>query len=989
MVTNTTLFDQFKDGLLAMDPVYFCEKYLTLDGKAFRLNGNGYKPFSDIYRYIGVRALEPNSKPVVLCKGRQVGATTMAAALELFFMTCGLFGTNGRAPMRILHAFPLLDIAFTYTKTKLNPMITGAVPDEKSRLRGRPKSMVELKIDKSAAANDSLQFKQFMNGNHIQIESTGLDANRLRGRQLCLNTEMPTPMGFVKLKNLQAGDKLFDERGQVCTITKLHPIQESPESYKVTFDDGTTIDACAEHLWMTYTKQDRIKISKDKPIEPKIKNTKEIIETLKVSTSDENNHCIPNTLPVQYLEKELVVNPYLLGLWLGDGNRQAQIETADPEILKNYEHHIIKSSINSTSNWGTSKSCSYWIKDLSTNLKKLGLVYNPSPCKRSLEDGYYHKYIPKKYMYSSVKQRLALVQGLMDSDGCCYKDGRCEFVQVREQLAYDFYNLVLSLGIKAKINKRKSFRYNIQYKDKFRVTFSTELPVFRLNRKLDRIRKQAFKTKQRFIVSIDKIEPKPMRCITVDSPSHLYLVTKQYIPTHNTVDGIFFDEIQDISRAAIVNATQILSKAQYGRPGRGIQVYFGTPKQKGTVYWDIWQNSSQQYYHLGCQGCEEYFPLYTPESEEWETIWIEDDLPQNHPNHGYIVKCTHCGFEQDKREAAERGKWISLKGEEVDSQFIGFHINQLYMPDIRRQDIIAKKPENNVEYTERAYQNEILGEFFAGDAAPLTPEELEAFCADRERSFRRGISISEGKKVYLGCDWGEKIDLSQFVVGDRERKMRGQSYSASVVLSAVGPGLLQIEFAKLLKRNDLEYKKGFVDEIFRRYSVTRAVGDIGYANDLTYILHQDYQERFLASRAHSNVKNHVKYTTDVFPKEIVFDRNHYIAELLDLMKKGRIRFPFKSYEQIGWLVSHCTSMEIKPSIDRAGNAKIIYTKGNTPNDGFMALLNAYLAYKFDISAGFTTNNPDNMQDDPTRRKPIPAITGYLPRMHPLKRNKPN
>jgi len=180
---NKALFDQFKDGLLSIDPVVFCEKWLTLDGKPFRLNGNGYRPFADIYRYIGITALQPNAKPVILVKGRQVGATTMAAALELFFMGCGLFGSGGRPPMRILHAFPLLDIAYTYTKTKLNSMISTAVPSPIQR-RGKTISYVESMLDKAVTANDSLQFKQFINGNHIQIESTGIDANRLRGRTL-------------------------------------------------------------------------------------------------------------------------------------------------------------------------------------------------------------------------------------------------------------------------------------------------------------------------------------------------------------------------------------------------------------------------------------------------------------------------------------------------------------------------------------------------------------------------------------------------------------------------------------------------------------------------------------------------------------------------------------------------------------------------------------------------------------------------------------
>lgn len=635
------LFDYLKDGLLALDPVAFCEKYLTLDGKKFRINGNGYKPFADIYRYIGIKALEKDAKPVVFVKARQVGATTMAAALELFFMTSGLFGTANRPPMRVMHAFPLLDLSYIYTKTKLNTMISTAVLEEGQKKGIRPKTYIEARIDKSQTANDSLQFKQFLFGNHILVESTGLTGDRIRGR---------------------------------------------------------------------------------------------------------------------------------------------------------------------------------------------------------------------------------------------------------------------------------------------------------------------------------------------------------------TVDCILFDECQDIPGVAMSNTIKTLSQAHYGPKGSGIQVYFGTPKQKGSDFWTLWQASSQQYYYLGCEECEKHFPLYTPESNDWEDIWIEDNIPPGYVDpktglapHGFIVKCIHCGHEQDKRPAAERGKWVSNMPEPETCRFIGYHLNQLFMPNFSRERIFAEKPEYNPINTERAYQNEVLGEFFAGDASPITPEQMREFCADTDRTFRRNISMGEGKKIYLGADWGQKVDTDQLIVGDRERKNRGQSYSAVVVLSAEGPHILSVEYAKLLKRNDLEYKRAFIDETFRRYSVDIGVGDIGFANDLTEVLQQDYGERFLASRAVPSIKHHARFSTDIFPKEIAFERNYYIAELYDLMKKQQIRFPYGSYEQIGWLVQHCCSMEIKPKMSRTGNIEINYVKGSTPNDGFMALLNAYLAYKFDITDGFSISNPKNMIANPAANRPILAVTGYCPKMNPLKR----
>src|SRR5258706_11373678 len=93
-------FNTFKKQLMMYDPVYFCEEHLTLDGKPFTIHGNGYRPFSEIYRYIGIKSLEPNAKPLIIVKGRQVGATTMASALEMYFMGSGLFGSSAKPPIR-------------------------------------------------------------------------------------------------------------------------------------------------------------------------------------------------------------------------------------------------------------------------------------------------------------------------------------------------------------------------------------------------------------------------------------------------------------------------------------------------------------------------------------------------------------------------------------------------------------------------------------------------------------------------------------------------------------------------------------------------------------------------------------------------------------------------------------------------------------------------------------------------------------------------
>lgn len=610
------VFEHFRNNVLNIDPVIFAENNLTIDGKPFRLNSNGYKPFADIYRYIGLKSIEPNAKPIVMVKGRQVGATTMAAALECYFMACNLYGNHGRPPIRLAHLFPTLSMAAAYTKTKLDPMISSSKPvPGVLRSDGTLKSYVETYKDTSSPANDNLHFKQFIGGNQIFIESTGLDGDRIRGR---------------------------------------------------------------------------------------------------------------------------------------------------------------------------------------------------------------------------------------------------------------------------------------------------------------------------------------------------------------TLECALFDEIQDIPQIAIGAVTKVLAQAQYGYIGRGIQVYFGTPKRKGSAYWNMWQMSQQNYYHLHCEACDDYFPLYRPDVD-WEKIWL----------YGYVVKCSHCGHEQDKRKAADRGRWIPVGGpENEDYKYIGYHINQLYIPRFTKETIVEQKPENNPINTERIYQNEVLGEFFDGEGGTISPEEIQEKCGDINRRFALQISPSDNRRVYGGFDWGQRGDLNQLV-----GRQRGQSYSCGVILTAESPQLFAIEFATRLQRTDIQAKEDVVDEMFRRYSVHLAVGDIGDAYDLTHILQKKYDERFLASRANQQVNGHIKLRRDIFPKEIIFERDYYISELMGLLKNGNIKFPYGSYEQVRWLVSHCCSMDIKVTVNRQGDPIRHYVKGSSPNDGFMALLNAYIAYKCDITNGFTIKSPHWMNYDVTKEKDrIPAVIGYCPRM---------
>ena len=147
-----------------------------------------------------------------------------------------------------------------------------------------------------------------------------------------------------------------------------------------------------------------------------------------------------------------------------------------------------------------------------------------------------NKHIPRAYLQGSVAQRLALMQGLMDTDGSIFEHaGNCEFTSVNKRLADDVLELALSLGIKATLITGTAKLNGRDCGAKYRVRFTTAMQVFRLPRKAEKnLRARKFRVDHRFIVAVRPVESVPVRCITVDSPNALYLCSRAFIATHNT-----------------------------------------------------------------------------------------------------------------------------------------------------------------------------------------------------------------------------------------------------------------------------------------------------------------------------------------------------------------------------------------------------------------------------------------------------------------------
>ena len=331
------------------------------------------------------------------------------------------------------------------------------------------------------------------------------------GKRLDLGTMIPTPTGWTTMGGLKVGDIVFDRHGQPCNVTYVSPVERNPDAHRVWFSDGNYLDADAEHQWYTETLNER---EKRRP--GAVRTTAEIRETLISGRSSRAlNHAIPTTAPLELPEADLPIDPYTLGAWLGDGTScDGAICTEDPEVLANLDYET---------RWRPSTKNVYGVLGLKADLRSAELLDN--------------KHIPPTYLRSSFKQRLALLQGLMDTDGTAGRRGDCEFSITNEALARGVHELILTLGIKCTFREAEA-RLNGEYvSQRYRLHFKTDIPVFRLERKLHRLPKNLATPRSlyRYITSVEPIPPVPMRCIEVDSPDHTYLAGEAFIPTHNTM----------------------------------------------------------------------------------------------------------------------------------------------------------------------------------------------------------------------------------------------------------------------------------------------------------------------------------------------------------------------------------------------------------------------------------------------------------------------
>ena len=355
---------------------------------------------------------------------------------------------------------------------------------------------------------------------------------RLEGKALALDTPVPTPLGWRTMGDLEPGDDVFDEGGAPTRVVAATTPMSGRPCREVLFSDGTRLVADAAHQWLTVDKNGR----RYGRFRAAIRTTDEIARTLHVG--GERNHQVPLAGPAQYPPRlDLPIEPYTLGAWLGDGTTtKAEITCCDTEILAqisgegyrvrslNYGNHLYRIGGEGHTRDGATGRYSR-NGSISSRLRELGLPGG--------------KEVPRPYLEAGIGQRMALLQGLMDTDG--FVDdvaGRCEFTSTNEGLADAAVELAAGLGFRPVKSAGRATLHGVDHGPKYRVKFTPDRPVFRVPRKAFR-QKAADARFHRFraIADVREVASVPVRCIQVASPRGLFLVSRSFIPTHNSSLG--------------------------------------------------------------------------------------------------------------------------------------------------------------------------------------------------------------------------------------------------------------------------------------------------------------------------------------------------------------------------------------------------------------------------------------------------------------------
>ena len=353
-----------------------------------------------------------------------------------------------------------------------------------------------------------------------------------QGKAQPLDSKVLTVVGWSNMGDLRIGDELASVDGKQSTVTAIFP-QGRIANYRVTFDDGRTVDCSKDHLWSVYSsvwQQERVI------------TTSEIIR-LKATKKYAGRIGVRRWIAEWGKDSNLPIHPYVLGVLLGDGNLTSlSITKSDDALMEKVsqligqDYHLKRTKVPIT--WQLRRVGSIWVKGHSgvlpnyyrDTIRRLGLFGKIG----------HEKFIHPEYLSANKQQRLELLQGLLDTDGYLSpKECLAEYSSASESLALSVQYLARSLGASAKMSTRiPHYPYlgeiktgRLHYRVKIRYPRLDEF--FTLERKRSCVVDSLHKSDYLKIRSVKEIGTAEMQCIRVSHPSQLY-ITDDFTITHNT-----------------------------------------------------------------------------------------------------------------------------------------------------------------------------------------------------------------------------------------------------------------------------------------------------------------------------------------------------------------------------------------------------------------------------------------------------------------------
>lgn len=326
---------------------------------------------------------------------------------------------------------------------------------------------------------------------------------------LPLDTEVPTPQGFKTIGELQVGDEVFGPDGLPTKVVAKSDVWHGRELYEVTTDDGEVLRCDGGHLWAYRS-------------DTNLRKGRTVVATARelAQWSKANKPCLPRHAPVQYEAQQLLVDPYVLGAWLGDGTTGLGRMTSHPDDAPFMRSQFEAAGFETTT---LADDYSFGVTGLRAQLRDIGVLE--------------HKHIPAQYLRGSVEQRMALLQGLMDTDGTVTTAGQCSFQNTNQELAVGVRELLHSLGVKARLcsyfdaRERHASR-QVDYRVNFKLKDAARMP-----RKAQRTYTPTDKRCRSIDVRATG-ETGSVQCITVAREDGLFLVGRGHVVTHNSEQDI-------------------------------------------------------------------------------------------------------------------------------------------------------------------------------------------------------------------------------------------------------------------------------------------------------------------------------------------------------------------------------------------------------------------------------------------------------------------